>query len=252
MHEYGRRRNRPDGLVHVLVKCRLLGLETCAVKLEFYHNPEHGRQGVWGRWNQLQEQALPVKAGMKEVPPQVMRGTCNSANPIEAQVNKKLKEGTGASCPYGALTTKAQNILTDQCRDMAAETGFSVVADQLGQDTQSHHYKSSGKFGSEVTDRKYAERFKRGVERATGPHHKLFNHKIRGSGRDAEYYCASAQTCMVVEKCEAFHDHRFKPKETIKYVAKLRHDWLQFMSDPKAYVDVLLKVQNQQYCLSHL
>ena len=136
-------------MVHL--KLKLMGMETCSKHLERYHHPVKGLQGTWGRWNQLQEQAEPPYFTGEDNPSLVMYGTCNNANPIEANMNKKLKIGTGMSMPYGALSIACQNVMTNLCRKMAAAFGFSVIGDQLGQCTETHHFKKSGAYGSDVT-----------------------------------------------------------------------------------------------------
>jgi hypothetical protein len=130
------------------LKLQLMGMSECAIKLDLYHHPTVGKQGVWGRWNQLQEQALFDVSGKQSI---VMRGTCNTSNPIEANMNKKLKNGCGMSLPYMALSTYAQNTMTNLCKNMAPKFGFSVVGDQLGLDRSTHHFKVSGSFGAECT-----------------------------------------------------------------------------------------------------
>lgn len=136
----------------VKLKLEMIGMEVFADKLEYYHHPETGKQGVWGRWNHLQEQGvMNASCAFGDNTPCVMYGTRNDSNALESNVNKKLKVGTGMSLPYGALCNYSNNIMTSMCRNMAPMFGFSVVPDQLGEDRQTHHFKRSGSHGAETT-----------------------------------------------------------------------------------------------------
>jgi hypothetical protein len=141
---------------------------------------------------------------------------------------------------------------------------FSVLGDQLGQERETYHNKSSGGFGADLTgrttvvplpihdcdfnlfgtptDRKYAQRFDAGILRARDKYHKIFNHRISGEGVTAHYYCSSQQTVNVIRKWEEHLGVSFSEKETAKRVGVLRRDWLEFMKDPTAYVDNMREV----------
>ena len=135
-----------------MMKAKLVGLESCTDKLQKFHDPEFGLQGVWGRWMHRQEQeVLEDVENEGDQTWEVMYGTCNTSNPIEARINKSIKIGTGTSLPYGALSTKAQNVMTTITRDMAPVFGFSLVGDHIGQNKGTHHFKKSGSFGAEKT-----------------------------------------------------------------------------------------------------
>ena len=122
----------------------MIGLFQIIEKLNYYHHPRTGQQGMWGCWNQLQE----LENGDQL---RLMHGVCNTANGIEGRMNKALKNATGMSLPFGALCTAAQNCLTSLTRTMAIDFGFSLVLDQLGHCKKSLHNKPSGSFGSEKT-----------------------------------------------------------------------------------------------------
>ena len=158
----------------ILRKCEVYGLTGLGEHFERYHNPRTGRQGVWGRWNHVQEEAQPhppdnqspgattcvpcESSSSVESPPfrplhtihQVTRGTAGTSNPLEGNMNKKLKIGAGMSLPYGVLTTMAQHVMTALSEDMAA-LEFSVVPDQQGECTRSFHPKQSGPWNTQKT-----------------------------------------------------------------------------------------------------
>ena len=129
----------------IVHKANMIGLFEMMYKLTHYHHPRTGQQGMWGRWNQLQE----MEEGINE--PRLMYGVSNTSNGIEGRMNKALKRATGMSLPFGALCTAAQNCLTSLTRTMATDVGFSVVPDQLGHCTETLHNKSSGSYGAEKT-----------------------------------------------------------------------------------------------------
>jgi hypothetical protein len=128
------------------LKCKLMGLDRLVEKINYYHHPITGRQGVWGRSNQVQEQAICDVCKII-----VLDGIRLDSNCIEANMNKKLKLGTGKSLPYGALVTAAQLTMTNLDRNQAPTLGFSVVGDQLGQCSESVIAKPCNAFGADTT-----------------------------------------------------------------------------------------------------
>ena len=131
----------------VLRKATLIGMVEFAAHLDKYHNPVHGLQGPWGRWNQVQEGALQ---NQPDTGPKVVYGTASTSNGLEGRMNKAIKEGTGMSMGYGALTTKAQNILTTMGRALNA-IQFSLVPDHQGQCEEIKHTKQSGQHDVQKT-----------------------------------------------------------------------------------------------------
>jgi hypothetical protein len=257
-----------------LSKLKLMGMHTCATHVQHYHHPQSGQQGSWARWNQLQEQAVPPFYTGEPNPPLVMHGACNTANPIEANMNKKLKIGTGMSLPLGALATAAQNIMTNMCRKMCPSFGFSLVPDQLGQCTETHHFKSSGAFGSDLTgngcifvanpriivsvisrfasnthdhtDRKYEERFREGISKARGVRHLIFNHRLSGEGLTAHYLVGSDATVRALQNWNEYNKRIATQSQSVAKVKELRESWITFMYNPTEYVDFMLEV-----CTTH-
>jgi hypothetical protein len=244
------------------LKCKLMGLHKLVGKINYYHHPVTGKQGMWGRSNQAQEQAIYNVCRTI-----ILHGIRLDSNCIEANMNKKLKLGTGKSLPYGALVTAAQLTMTNLDRNSAARLGFSVVGDQLGQCDESVKNKACCAYGADTTgkyissssctslplhrilnkslqrtDRFYEKRVHIGVQKAQSRHHNIFNHRISGSGRTAEYLCASDQTVKVVGKWELYDKTHRTAKEALQKVKTLRDAWKTFMKDPTAYIDYMLEV----------
>ena len=158
----------------VLRKLKLIGMLRFALRLNKFHHPVTGRQGTWGRWNMVLEQALPETMEDMEDnrnycsshatvprttvrprrqarnPTSVIYGTSSTSNPLEGRMNKLMKIATGTSMSYGPLSSKAQNMCTSLSRTMT-EIVFSLVGDQQGECKQTHHRKESGRRGVQKT-----------------------------------------------------------------------------------------------------
>ena len=92
-------------------------------------------------------------------------------------------------------------------------------------------------------DRMYEKRFQRGIDRASGPYHKIYNHRISGEGVTAHYYCSSQQTVAVIDNWQKYLGRPFNAGEKMRRIRDLRLDWLKFMDDPRAYVDTTMDVR---------
>jgi hypothetical protein len=126
----------------LLRKARLIGMDTFAVHLNRFHNPVTGRQGTWGRWNNVQEgHAVEGQVGFDDVT--VVYGSSSTSNGLEGRINKRLKIATGTTMSYGPLTTRAQICLTSLSRDLE-EIRYSSVGDQQGECGLTFHPKQSG------------------------------------------------------------------------------------------------------------
>lgn len=138
----------------VLQKCDVYELHGLRDHLERYHNPETGRQGVWGRWNHIQQKAtMPVNENLVTALTtvgDVTRGTASTANGIEGSMNKWLASYTKMSLAYGPLITTAQTCMTNLGYKLSV-VGFSVVPDQQGLCTIIQHSKKSGRQGAPQT-----------------------------------------------------------------------------------------------------
>ena len=228
----------------LLMKARLLRMEKFAAHIDRFHHPKTGRQGTWGRWNQVQEQAIgrggPDDYGLDTA---VAYGTTSTSNPLEARMNKLMKIACGTSMSYGALSTKAQFMCTNLSQDMS-ELGFSLVADQQGQCAKAAHRKPSGMPGTQPTGRDYKKRFIRGVENSRKKVHQLYNHRVRGKGVTAEYYCASEITKIEIGKFFKYEGKESNAKDVAARVKVLRESWVECMKDPDKYVEHLLEVSD--------
>ena len=138
----------------VLLKCDVYELHGLREHFERYHNPCTGRQGVWGRWNHIQQLATAcLNASSVESPTtiwDVTRGTASTANGIEGRMNKWISLYTRMSLAFGPLTTYAQNGMTNLSCNLS-EVEFSVVPDQQGECKYTVHSKKSGRPGVQET-----------------------------------------------------------------------------------------------------
>jgi hypothetical protein len=129
-----------------LRKARLLGMDSFAAHMTRYHHPQTGRQGVWGRWNMLQEQAGEPEDFSRSV----AYGNASTSNGCEGLINKCLKLETKTSLAYGTLIARAQNACSNLGKNLT-EVGFSVISDQQGECLAKKHNKLSGRQGTEKT-----------------------------------------------------------------------------------------------------
>ena len=130
----------------VLQKARMIGMVDCADHINKYHHPVHGRQGVWGRWNHYQEGSLEEKLAYTGPLPyrgEIVYGSSSTSNALEGRMNKLMKSATKNSLSYGALSTRAQRVLTTLSRTMT-EVVFSLIGDQLGESVSNLSRKQSG------------------------------------------------------------------------------------------------------------
>jgi hypothetical protein len=138
----------------VLLKCDVYELHGLRDHLERYHNPCTGRQGVWGRWNHIQQMAHALGFAEDNDTPttvwDVTRGSASTANGIEGLMNKWLSMYTRVSLAYGPLTTHAQNCMTNLSYKLT-EIEFSLVPDQQGECLYTAHSKKSGRPGVQET-----------------------------------------------------------------------------------------------------
>jgi hypothetical protein len=137
----------------VLRKARLyFDSNDAATKLERYHNPVSGRQGVWGRWNMLQEGAMCAGETVYDAIPHhaVAYGASSTSNAIEGRFNKEIKNGTRMSMAYAPLITKAGKVMTNLGKDLTG-VQFSIIEDQLGSCAKTRHDKMSGPIGTQQT-----------------------------------------------------------------------------------------------------
>jgi hypothetical protein len=254
----------------------MMGMQDFSVHLDRYHNPRTGRQGVWGRWNMVQEQALHPDGS--EPDPDIVhvtRGHASTSNGCEGRVNKRIKEGTGQALPLLALVTKAQRIMTNLDQDMTG-IRYSLVADQQGECKKTKHPKQAGAKGAQTTGkhsrsyypsaqitipmrlttspasscvfvrrgRDYRVRFLQGINDHRGKLHGTYNWKMKGVGASAEYLCATDVTKSSVQQWLKFHRHEPSFALIKGRVKTLRDTWLQFAKDPHAHVQDVLEVRN--------
>jgi hypothetical protein len=151
---------------------------------------------------------------------------------------------------------------------------FSVVPDQQGECARTFHRKQSGAPGVQQTGtkrpmlaicfvinidprsvtypphyqgRNYHDRFKRGLEAANSKLHLMYNWKITGNGRDAQYYCASDVTKASV--AEWFQYTEINPTQaTITARVKvLRDSWINFKKNAAKHVGDMFQVRVMFY-----
>jgi hypothetical protein len=241
----------------VLLKCDLYGLPGLREHFERYHNPVTGRQGVWGRWNHVQEEGLAeLQCGEcahpavpttehpmgKHTVHDVTRGTAGTSNPLEGRMNKALGVGLNQSWAYGTLVTKAQHVLTNLGKDMA-NLGFSLVPDHQGECVRTSHTKKSGRKNSQKTGRNYKQRLQQAVVRAHDKQFHVYNYRVSGQGRTAEYYCASDVTRRSITDWFVHHDVEPTPDLIRARVKVLRDIWVLFRKNPRKHFDDITQVR---------
>jgi hypothetical protein len=136
----------------MIMKMEWMGMKTFALHLIKFHHPVTGRQGAWGRWNNVQEVALADvdEDDIVGTNTKVVYGSSSTSNPCEARVNKLMKLATGTSMSYGCLCTKAQRMCTSLSRDLT-EVVHSVIGDQQGECKKTGHRKQSGALHAQKT-----------------------------------------------------------------------------------------------------
>ena len=133
----------------IIARAELLGMNTFAYKIKKYHGPIHGRQGPWGRWNEVLEDEVPA-SGEDTYSVTVQRGAASSSNALEGGINKKMKIATGCSLPFSTLLLKALAMCSNLTNKLDF-VGFSLFSNYMGDCQYVTHSKQSGRKSAQQT-----------------------------------------------------------------------------------------------------
>jgi hypothetical protein len=133
----------------IVERSNLLEMCTFSTKIIRFHAPVGGRQGPWGRWNEVLEDKVPT-SGEDTYSVTVQRGAASSSNALEGGINKKMKIATGCSLPFSTLLLKAQAMCSNLTKKLDY-VGFSLRPDYMGDCDYVTHSKQSGRKSAQQT-----------------------------------------------------------------------------------------------------